>query len=121
MPRRRTAGLLLMLAMLQMALAPAVYACVAHRSPGGACHDAVSREAPAQLASSAASWASDHASHRPHHTEACCEAAGACRVVLFPASVPALVSLVARATLAPARSGAPAARRAAPDSPPPKI
>jgi hypothetical protein len=121
MPRRRTAGLLLMLAMLQMALAPAVYACVAHHSPAGACHDVVSRGAPTQLSSSGASWASDRPSHRPHHTEACCDAAGACRVVLFPASVPALVSLVGRTTLAPANSGAPAARRAAPDSPPPKI
>jgi hypothetical protein len=121
MPRRRTAGLLLMLAMLQLALAPSVYACVAHRSPAGACHDAVSRGAPTQLASPAPSWAVDDVSHGAHHTEICCAAAGACRVVLFPASVPALVSLVVRAPLAPASSGGPAARRAAPDSPPPRV
>jgi hypothetical protein len=120
MPRRRTAGLLLMLAMLQLALAPAVYACVAHRAPAGACHDGVSSRVPMQTTNSAASWASDHVSHRPHHTDDCCAAAGACRVVLFPASVPAIVSLVARATLARGSSGGPAARRAAPDSPPPK-
>jgi aerobic C4-dicarboxylate transport protein len=121
MPRRRTAGLLLMLATLQLALAPAVYACVAHRSPAGACHDAMSHGAPSQLASPAASWSPEHASHRAHHTEVCCAAAGACRVELVPASVPSLVSLVSRATPPGASSGGPAARRAAPDSPPPKV
>jgi hypothetical protein len=123
MPRRRLAGLLLTLAMLQMAFAPAVYACVSHHAPGAHCHDAMagpdSGGGP-NLAESL-SRASGHPSHHSHHTQACCAAGDACRGVFFPASAAALGAPVTRAPLTPAQPAGPVVRRAAPDSPPPKI
>jgi hypothetical protein len=127
MPHRRLAGLLLMLTMLQIALAPAAYACMSHHATAAQCHDAAagsgsgseSGGAPGVVGSLA--WAAGHQSHDSHHTQACCAAGGACRGVLFPASAAALGAPVARAPLTPAQASAPAVRRAAPDSPPPKI
>ena len=128
MPRRRLAGLLLMAAMLQMLLAPAIYACVAHRSPTSACHETASAAsgAAASPASVAAvtegpPTASGHASHGTHHTQACCAATDACRGVFVPAQAAVLSTPVTRGPLAPMSPAVPSARRAAPDSPPPKL
>lgn len=123
MPHRRLAGLLLMLAMLQIAFAPAAYACVAHHTPAAHCHDAVAGSDSGGAPDVAASLAraSGHPSHDSHHTQACCAAGDACRTVFFPASAVALGASVARVPLTPAQPAAPAVRRAAPDSPPPKI
>jgi hypothetical protein len=123
MPRRRLAGLLLMLAMLQMAFAPAVYACVSHHAPVAHCHETVAGQdfggAP-NLAESL-SRASGHPSHHSHHTQACCAAGDACRGMFFPASASAVNAPVTRAPLTPADLVAPTGRRAAPDSPPHQI
>jgi|SRR5580692_2768616 hypothetical protein len=131
MPRRRLAGLLLMAAMLQMLLAPAIYACVAHRSPTSACHETASAAsaAPASGASRASvaavtegpPTASGQASHGTHHTQACCAATDACRGVFVPAQAAVLSTPVTRGPLAPMSPAVPSARRAAPDSPPPKL
>lgn len=123
MPHRRLAGLLLMLAMLQIAFASAAYACVSHHTPAAHCHDAVGGSEPGGAPSLAESLAraSGHPSHDSHHTQVCCAAGDACRGVFFPASVAALGASVTRAPLATVQPGAPTVRRAAPDSPPPKI
>jgi len=121
MPHRRLAGLLLMLAMLQMAFAPAVYACVSHRTPAAHCHDTASGPDSGGAPNVAESQASGHPSHHSHHTQACCAAGDACRGVFVPASAAALGALVTRSPLTPAQPAAPAVRRAAPESPPPKI
>ena len=123
MPRRRLAGLLLMLAMLQMAFAPAVYACVSHHAPAPHCHDGVAASESGGVPTIAGSLAraSGHPSNHSHHMQACCAAGDACRGVFFPASAAGLGALMTRAPLTPAEAAAPAVRRAAPDSPPPKI
>jgi hypothetical protein len=128
MPRRQFAGLLLMAAMVQMLLAPAVYACVAHRAPTSACHETASAAtasgaSPASVApvTEGLPAASDQASHGTHHTQACCAATDACRGVFVSAQVAVLSTPVTRGLLAPVSPGVPSARRAAPDSPPPKL
>jgi hypothetical protein len=128
MPRRRFAGLLLMATMLQMLLAPAVYACVAHRSPTSACHETASAAAtsgasPASVAvvTEGPPPATGQASHGTHHTQACCAATDACRAVFVPAQAAVLSTPVARGPLAPSSPAVPSARRAAPESPPPKV
>jgi len=128
MPRRRFAGLLLMATMLQLLLAPAVYACVAHRSPTSACHETASAASgsgasPASVAAvtEGPPTASGQASHGTHHTQACCAATDACRGVFVPAQAAVLSTPVTRGPLAPMSLGVPSARRAAPDSPPPKV
>jgi hypothetical protein len=123
MPHRRLAGLFLMLVMLQIAFAPAAYACVSHHTPVPHCHDAVagsvSGGAPAHTESAA--QASGLQSHDSHHTQACCAASDACGGLFFPASAAALGASVVQAPFTPAQPAAPTVRRAAPDSPPPKI
>jgi hypothetical protein len=128
MPRRRFAGLLLMATMLQMLLAPAVYACVAHRSPTSGCHETgsaamTSGASPASVAvlTEGPPTASDQASHGTHHTQACCAATDACRGVFVSAQAAVLSTAVTRGPLAPMSPGVPSGRRAAPDSPPPKV
>ncbi len=123
MPHRRLAGLLLMLAVPQMAFAPAVYACVSHHAPVAHCHDTVAGPDSGGTPSLAESLsrASGHPSHHSQHTQACCAAGDACRGVFVPASAAALGAPVTRAPLTPAQPAAPTGRRAAPDSPPPKI
>jgi hypothetical protein len=123
MPHRRLAGLLLMLAMLQMAVVPAAYACVSHHAPAAHCHDTVAGpdSGGASNVAESPSRASGPRSHHSHHTQACCAAGDACRGVFFPASAAALGAPVTRAPVTPAQPAAPTVRRAAPDSPPPKI
>jgi hypothetical protein len=128
MPRRRFAGLLLMATMLQMLLAPAVYACAAHRSPTSGCHETASAAttsgaSPASVAAltEGSPTASGQASHGTHHTQACCAATDACRGVFVSAQAAVLSTPVTRGPLAPMSPGVPSARRAAPDSPPPKV
>jgi hypothetical protein len=123
MPHRRLAGLFLMLVMLQIVFAPAAYACVSHHTPAAHCHDPVagSVSGGATVQTESVAQVSGVQSHDSHHTQACCAASDACGGLFFPASAPALCASVVQAPFTPAQPGVPTVRRAAPDSPPPKI
>lgn len=120
MPRRRLAGFLLMVSVAQMILAPPIYACIAHPSVGH-CQDAPSAAmSEASAMAPATSLAPTHAPHHQHHTQDCCAANDACRGVFFATPAAELGAAIDRQMLGSSTMSAPTARRAAPESPPPK-
>ena len=131
MPRRGLAGLVLMVTVVQMFLAPPLFACVAHHvaaghmphGTAGHCQDVAPSAASGTIASDAVAVSTlgpPQLPHHPYHDQGCCAGMDACRGVFSPARGTEVGRAVASQSLASATTIAPAARRAAPDSPPPK-